>query len=226
MQRLFEFSADAGEIRIGSGMAKPLIAALQHVRDETFSGREIVIQMEKQEGDGRMVLLDVAERIASRLTIQIVRFFGNLRHGAEAGEPRHPAGYGSAQGVDGLDAHLRGIPEQAPILTPIVFEHPTGDIEGHKLMGSLRRDASFGAAQSFEDAPAHFAGGLAREGDGNNGVRPIHGFEQLQVALDQQLRFSRTGRGLHNERYRGIERTAARGTIGCHFRIPGSGTER
>ena len=76
------------------------------------------------------------------------------------------------------------------------------------------------SAQRAQHAAAHFGSRFAREGDGDDLLGLLHGREQREVALDQELGLARARRRLNDERLRWIERSFARGGVahGVHQR--------
>ena len=68
--------------------------------------------------------------------------------------------------------------------------------------------------QRAEHTLAHFVGGFARKGNSHHFFRVRGLRQQHQIALGEQLRFSRTGRGLHDERGLRIKRLLAGGGVG------------
>ena len=66
-----------------------------------------------------------------------------------------------------------------------------------------------GTFEGQQNAIAHFGGSLARERDGQHLLRMLHGRQQAQVPLCEQLGLTGTGGCLDNERRFGIERLQA-----------------
>ena len=67
-----------------------------------------------------------------------------------------------------------------------------------------------GGAQRAQHAAAHLGGGLARERDRDDLLGLLHGREQRQIALDQELGLAGARRRLNDERLRRVERGLAR----------------
>ncbi len=86
----------------------------------------------------------------------------------------------------------------------IVFQNLPGDFLSDLLVVSIRRNARFGVAQGFKNSRAHLAGRLAGKRYGNYRLGRVDHRQQLEIALDEQFGFSRTGRSLDDERCRGV----------------------
>ena len=91
LQRFFQRRAHSVEIRIHARVPQPLVALFQHLHDQPLSRGEIVIQMEQQIRQRFVLPFDMTQRVLRRLAIQVLGFFRDVGHCAEAGEPRHPA---------------------------------------------------------------------------------------------------------------------------------------
>ncbi len=81
-----------------------------------------------------------------------------------------------------------------------------------------RRGVRSGAQRAL-DAASHLCCSLARERDRNDLLGLLHGREQREIALDEQLGLAGAGRRLNDERLRGVERGLARRCV-AHRRSP------
>ena len=123
---------------------------------------------------------------------------------AHAAHPRHLAGKGETERVDGHDAEARWVIEQAPVEGRVAVERGAGELPSALGVG-FRGLFAQGILESAADAAAHFAGSLAGEGDGDDGLGCFDGGEEREEALGEEFGFTGAGGSLDEEGLGDIE---------------------
>ncbi|HEX5243080.1 MAG TPA: hypothetical protein VFW23_07415, partial [Tepidisphaeraceae bacterium] len=105
-----------------------MVATLQHFADELARTLEIVVEVEQQICQALVPLLQVQQRVARGLPIQVLSFFTNLGHCSEPRQPRHAPRDGGAQRIDGLDTQLGWVFEKIPTEPVLVIQNIARDL--------------------------------------------------------------------------------------------------
>ena len=198
-------------------MAQPLVAARQHVDQQTLDPRNIVVEMRQQVFDTRRGctgLIDQRDRRLRRLPIQHFCIFNTVRLGAEARQHRHLPRQAGTQGIDGLYAQLRGIVDKMPAGFAIASQRGGRKFQRQLFMFGFGCLPRLRIGQCLQHALAHFARGFFGERHRNNFFSVLDAREQQQVTLNQQFGFTGARRRLDNERALRVQRLAALQKIG------------
>ncbi len=193
-------------------LRQPDLARSQHPGDQPRKLPRLVIQGPRQALQWRgplAALLQRSDQAPCRLAIERRCVVDQRRRHADARRQRQPSRQPVVEPVDGLHMQARRIALELPAerTTPrqrrsrecVRFLLVRPGIGGQRLR---RR------SQCAHDAVAHLRGRLAREGNGDDLLRAVHGREQAQVAQRQQAGLAGARRGLDDERSRGIHRLA------------------
>ena len=147
-----------------------------------------------------------------RLGIQALRVLGVSRRGPEPGGERRIAHDPRRQRVERHDAQARRMQCKRPTAARVLGEHRERELARHCEVRLVRieRLLSQGRGQRLDDALAHLAGGLAREGEREDALGLVDAGQQREHALDQELGLAGACRRLHEERTGDVERPLAR----------------
>ncbi len=194
----------------------PLVAPREHALDQRARERPVAVEVDQQALEPareRVPALDPRKRALRGLAVELACVVDDGRHGAHARQHRHLARERGAQGVDGLDAQARGIVQDAPAELAVAREGGVRErARAARVVLFRNRRAARRLVQRLQHAPAHLRGGLAREGDGEDLLGPLHDGEQAQHALDQEPRLARARGRLHDA---GVGRVERRGALAC-----------
>ena len=203
-------------------VAHPLVPGTEHDAQQLLDSPEVVIQVGKQYGHRtghvrrRPFGIQHGHRPASRACVQVSRVIHRSERRAHAGDPGHPAHQHGAERVDCLDAQARRVLGQPPFQPVVLGNGFPCELPG---VGFMRRIGarSGGASQGRDDAMAHLRGSLAGEGNGHDGLRPIHLCQQGQEPLDQQFGLAGPCGRLDDERPGGIDCVKTLLLVRCGF---------
>src|SRR5205085_6849696 len=108
----------------------------------------------------------------------------------ESRQHRHLPRERGAERVDRLHAQPLGTLLELPAERVVALERRARELARARLVRARRRRAGAREPQRFDDAVAHLARGLDREGDGGDLLRALDAREERQVALDEELRLA------------------------------------
>ena len=207
LERLAFLAARAGH------RPQPLVAHLEHVRDQLLRALDVVVEVPQHGCDvkrPRLLRVEPGERAARRLGVERVRVVQRLGLRAEAGGERQLAREPVAERIDGLDAQPVGVFGDAPAGGAVTGARGARELPGGALVRCPGRGAVLRAGERLQHAHSHLRRRLLREGDGDDLLGRIHAREQCEVTLDQQLGLARARRRLDDKGAGGVERLAPR----------------
>src|SRR3972149_5406381 len=113
-----------------------------------------------------------------------------LRTRSHSGDPWHLAHQAAAERVDRLDAEARGMLNQLPLQFAVPLERAQRKPPGLLLVRLVWLRSGSRSLQGADDPMPHFAGGLLRKRDGDDGFRLLHKTEQSEETLNQEFGLS------------------------------------
>jgi hypothetical protein len=202
-------------------MAEPLFAFAQQADQQVFELALVVVEVREQYRQGvagGARALQLGSQIPHRGPQQRFGVFAGRETGTQTRFHRELARQQCAERIDRMDLQSVGRARQIPARGGVPRRHrarqfPVAAFE--LVRGRLWLLREFQCAQ---DAPAHFARGLAGEGHAQHFLGFGAGGEQAQHALGEQAGFAGAGRRRHRKRTRGVQGFAARVLIRCHVR--------
>ena len=174
---------------------QPLLAAGKHTLDEIkkSSGR---VEMKKKAAHGLGDIPFPRGLFKEQPCGGAVHRLGVLRGSAMRQGPRplwttaHDA---EGELVDRVDAKTQGKLGLVPVASPGMITNASGQ------RAEFAPAVAFARAQGIKHTLGHFAGGLAREGEGDDLLRMFDRGEKGEITGGKQRRFPRTRRRLHEK---------------------------
>ena len=205
-QRRFKLRATRSRRHGRSDVTYPLIALAEHGSQQADRRRDMVIQM-------RQKLRHMLSRLATRFQQGQCAACGFLverlcigycfRARTKAREYRHLPCQGVTQRIDGIDTQPVGIRSQLPPQRLVARMRRARQLPRYLLMAALIRGGRLRfirtGGKRCQHAHAHLGSGLAGKGYGDHFFGRINTRQQGEITLNQQFRFARSGRRLHDE---------------------------
>ena len=211
---LFEAAAGQAPVIFGHGFRErkgvlPLIANLKHVGQQGFAvGETIVAEIEKL-GEGVVErgvgAAEAFEGAAGGAGIERGGIFDGLEAAAEAREERAVVGDAQTEGIDGFDGEALRLFEDFPAAALGVCEGCARGGDAGKIVGGKLPTVGRGFKVT-ENARAHFGGGGAGEGDGEDFLGLVDGGEKAEIAAGKEVGFATTGGCLNDDVPTDVER--------------------
>src|SRR6266702_3065860 len=199
----------------------PLIAPLEHVRDQRLAVRKIAVAVQKKIAEGcvkdgvGLLGAEQQEGAARGFAVEGTAVLLGIKAAAGTGEDRKGAGDLGADRVDGADLQAIGLVEEGPFQLAVALEHGAGEFAGLAIEVAVGFRIRAGGFEVAEDTVTHLGGGLDGKGDGEDLFRAGDGFvtKQLEEALDEEASLAGAGGSFHDEGAADIEGLQAGGMV-------------
>ena len=190
-------------IRLRKQLRQPDLPRAQHVGEEACQPARLVIERTGKplERRGAFVAGFQGFHEPTRgLAIKRPRIVDQRGRQANAGGQWQSLREPVVEPVDGLHVQARRVTVEVPAARPALRQRGHGQgVQFLPVGGRARRDRLAGVCQRAHDAVPHLGGRLARERDGDDLLRAVHGGKQPQVAECQQAGLAGTRGGLDDE---------------------------